>query len=44
MLQGVQGAFSSNNDTNGVFINYNSGTTWNITASSGKKGWVNCVQ
>jgi hypothetical protein len=43
-LTGVTGAFQTNAWSNGVFINYDPGSTWwSFTASPQKGGWMMCV-
>ncbi|WP_375760939.1 hypothetical protein [Corallococcus exercitus] len=45
MLSGIGGNFSTSNYTDGVSIDYNSGTRyWEMTVSNSKRGWGNCVK
>lgn len=45
MLTGVGGHFTANSFTDGVSIDYNSGTRyWEMTVVNGKRGWSSCVK
>ncbi|AGC49185.1 hypothetical protein MYSTI_07913 [Myxococcus stipitatus DSM 14675] len=44
-LSGLGGRFNQNSLTDGLSIDYNSGTrTWEMTLSPAKRGWANCVK
>ncbi|RKG93706.1 hypothetical protein D7V88_01735 [Corallococcus terminator] len=45
LLSGVGGRFTTNSYTDGVSIDYNSGTRyWEMTVMNGKRGYANCVK
>ena len=44
-LSGIGGNFDANSFTDGVSVDYNSGTRyWEMTVINGKRGWGNCVR
>ncbi|WP_235685445.1 hypothetical protein [Corallococcus silvisoli] len=44
LLSGIGGNFSTSDFSDGVSIDYNSGTRyWEMTVTNGKRGWGNCV-
>lgn len=45
MLSGIGGRFTTSSFTDGVSIDYNSGTRyWEITINNGKRAWSTCVK
>jgi hypothetical protein len=45
LLSGVGGPFTRSDFSDGVSIDYNSGTRyWEMTVTNGKRGWGNCVR
>ncbi|HZI14188.1 MAG TPA: hypothetical protein VE153_27720 [Myxococcus sp.] len=45
LLSGVGGPFTRSDYSDGVSIDYNSGTRyWEMTVTNGKRGWGNCVR
>ena len=45
LLSGIGGHFTANSFTDGVSIDYNSGTRyWEMTVVNGKRGWSSCVK